>query len=129
MVGSRGDDGRSRLLVHQLEDFLADGTEVFSNGASSDGRFIGIEVSPADEDCEDAEVSVGPLDPNEIATDAVGVAEGSPMVPLRGLCLSGRFNHGEDAGFLCKAQCTEESIALRGWHSLQGRSCGKWALK
>lgn len=89
MVGPRRDCFVALLLVHQVDDFLADGTEVLSDCASADGLVIAVEGSVADEDGEDAEVHIGALDPNEIATDAVGLTEFFPMLPVRGLVLSG----------------------------------------
>ena len=106
---------RALVRVHQVDDFLADGAEVLSHGCSSHGLFGTVEVSPPDAGNEDLEVTVGAFDPCESVIDVDAVAESAPNIPGRGLFLSGRFNHGVDAGFRCKAQISEESVAfLRG---------------
>lgn len=89
-----GDDGRGALgLVHHPDDFLADGTEVFSHSPSS-SRFVAVvEIPPADPHEEDLDVEVGPLDPSEMAVDGLLLAESVPMGPLCGLSLASGLNH------------------------------------
>ena len=71
--------------VHQVDDLLADGTDVFSHRASSDGLVIGVAGSFSDDVSEGSEEGVSFWDPNESATDFVGCTVSQPLVPHRGL--------------------------------------------
>ena len=93
MVGLGGDGRGARGRVHHPDDFLADGTEVFSHCASSCSCVGAVEVASADADEEDLEVDFGPLDPNEMAIDTEFATEIFPMGPARGLGGSSGFNH------------------------------------
>jgi hypothetical protein len=128
-------DGRGAFgLVHHADDFLADGTEVFSNGPRASRLVIFVEVSPSDPDKEDLEVDRGPLDPKEMAVDGLFLTERCPMGPLRGLGFSCGFNHGFGAGCLSNADISEERVARGSWQRRQvpcvcGKCWLKWARK
>jgi hypothetical protein len=89
MVAPLHDDGGELRRVHHADDLLADGADVFSHCASSDSFMIFVEFSSLGEAGKDAEVCVGPLDPNEITADGVFITEILPMGPHRGLAPSG----------------------------------------
>ena len=91
------DSGISFGGVHHPDDFLADGTEVFSHCARSSSLVGAVDVASADSDEEDLEVGFGPLDPSEIAVDTQGITEMLPMGPLVGLVLPRGFNHRGNA--------------------------------
>lgn len=93
----RGDCRGAFGRVHHPDDFLADGTEVFSHCARSSSLVGAVDVASADADEENLEVCFGPLDPSEIAVDTQGVTEMLPMGPLVGLVLPCGFNHRGDA--------------------------------
>jgi len=63
VVGA-GRDGRVAVgRVHQLDDFLGNGTEVRRYSASSDLLVTAVEVASSDPECEDPEEGVRPRDP------------------------------------------------------------------
>ena len=121
-----GDSSGAVGRVHHADDFLADGTEVFSHCPSPSRVAGSVEVAAADSDEENLEVDVGPLDPKEIAVDALLLTVSVPMGPLRGLSLAGGFSHGLDAGCLRSADISEERVARGRWQRRQVLPvCGK----
>jgi hypothetical protein len=126
-----GFDGRGTLgLVHHADDFLADGTEVFSHRPRSSSVVAGVEVPPADPDEEGLQVDIGALDPKEMAVDGLLLTESVPMGPLRGLSSASGFNHGIDAGCLSRADVSDKRVARGRWQRRQVPCiCGKWVLK